>query len=150
MGNRRAACAAWVWLESLLLQWQVWWKLGSCPHRSIRWQETAELTPESLTERLWWGFWQQHGFHNASKIQQRICKSNQKYVNRARVAGISGDETEEAVTCRVVMLNLKTRGLPGASEALLAESLPPLDVPKWTIQCYFKWFWPHVTFLWSF
>lgn len=45
------------------------------------------------------------------------------------------------------MLNLKTRGLPGAGEALWAESLPPLDVPKWTIQCYFKWFWPHVTLL---
>ena len=29
----------------------------------------------------------------------------------------------------------------------MAESLPHVDVPKWTIQCYFKWFWPHVTFL---
>ena len=37
------------------------------------------------------------------------------------MAGISGDETEEAVTCRVVMLNLKTRGLPGAGEALFGR-----------------------------
>ena len=43
------------------------------------------------------------------------------YVSRARAAGISGDETEEAVTSRVVMLNLKTRGLPGAGEALFGR-----------------------------
>lgn len=29
----------------------------------------------------------------------------------------------------------------------LAESLPPMAVPKWTIQCYLKWVWPRVTFL---
>ena len=29
----------------------------------------------------------------------------------------------------------------------MAESLPPMDVPKWTIQCYLKWVWPRVTFL---
>lgn len=65
------------------------------------------------------------------KSKSKICKSNQKYVNRAQVGEISGDEIKEGVTYRIVMLNLKIRGPRGAGEALFGRIVSS----QWKLPC---------------